>query len=116
LVDGEPEPWPSTLPDPAFAPDAFERLVREVSDDLVGVALLEVDCAEFPCLAHFDLDPALTDAPHAAVSAFSAALGDDGPGLIALVSETDDGAGPTSTLSLALSAGDEALPPRVQDR
>lgn len=116
LVNGEAQPWPSTLPNPSFAPDTFDDLVRTAADDMPGVTLLEVDCDEFPCIAHLDIDPELTANPHDIVSAFSDTFGDDAPGFIALINETDDGTGPTSTLSLALSSGDTALPPRVEQR
>lgn len=47
---GEPVPWPDDLPD-GFRPAAYEATVRAEVAKIPGATLLDLDCAEFPCIA-----------------------------------------------------------------
>jgi hypothetical protein len=49
---GAPVEWPADLPG-AFRAEAWANWARSQAVGLEGYALLEVDCAEFPCLAVF---------------------------------------------------------------
>jgi hypothetical protein len=50
--EGDPQPWPEDVP-AGFRPEAFEAAAEQVVADLEDAELMEVDCAEFPCLAVF---------------------------------------------------------------
>jgi hypothetical protein len=50
--EGDPQPWPEDV-HAGFQPAAFEDAAEQAVADLDDAELLEVDCAEFPCLAVF---------------------------------------------------------------
>jgi len=48
--EGDPQPWPDDVPE-GFMPTAFESAVTEALAGREDAELLDVDCAEFPCIA-----------------------------------------------------------------
>ena len=93
--------------------------VQAAVDVIDGAALLDVDCAEYPCIAHIDVPPGGQDDMDAFVTPLSDALspGEDDPGLMVMMSETDDGTGPMATLSVALAVEAADGPdPRIEGR
>jgi len=54
---GTPEPFPDDLP-PEYLPDAFRaNLDRALAECDTRLALIDVDCSEYPCLAAFEGEP-----------------------------------------------------------
>ena len=117
-IEGEPVAWPSS-PHPKMQPDAFTAAIEAAVMDIPNAALLEVDCDEYPCIAHIDIPPEHIDALPTLIDPLSDAIAgeEDDPGMMVLVNETDDGTGPTTTMSVALSedAG-EGPDPRIEQR
>jgi hypothetical protein len=60
---GTPVPFPDDLP-PEHLPDAFRaNLARALAECDTGLALIDVDCREYPCLALFEGSGTLPNCP-----------------------------------------------------
>jgi ferric-dicitrate binding protein FerR (iron transport regulator) len=122
VVGGEPSEWPLTVP--AYQqPERFEAAVLEAIAEIPGASVLDIDCGEYPCIAHIDLDPNEADAVddlNAYIEPIGASLtsGEDNIGVMALVNKSDGSNGQTTTLSMAVNEGegDSAAGVRVESR
>lgn len=122
VVGGEPVEWPQTVP--AYQePERFEAAVLEATAQIPGASVLDIDCREYPCIAHIDLDPneagTVTDWS-AYIEPIGSSLtgGEEDVGVMAMVNQSDGDNGQSSTLSMALSDddGEGAADQRVESR
>lgn len=119
FVNGEPQAWPSDVPD-AFQPEAFEeRLAAELKQRGIGqIAVL--DCNEYPCIAIVDVTPG-TDpmALHASIGEIGDHFEADGrdASVMALVSKRETPDGESTMLALAITPdGDDVGDQRTKVR
>jgi hypothetical protein len=122
VVGGEPVEWPTTVP-PYQDPEHFEAAVLEATAQIPGASVLDIDCVEYPCIAHIDMDPSEAGAVsdwNAYIEPIGSSLtnGAEDVGVMAMVNQSDSSNGQTTTLSMALSeeAGEGASDQRVEAR
>ncbi|MBX2799547.1 MAG: hypothetical protein KTR31_17860 [Myxococcales bacterium] len=52
---GSPQEWPDDVPE-ALTPDAMRAKAEQAAQEIDGVELVEVDCAEYPCIVVYESD------------------------------------------------------------
>ncbi len=106
--EGQPMAWPDDLPE-RLRPDGFAAMVEAAVADVEGVELVEVDCAEFPCigvLRSTEAGPGWEEQASAVPKGLAADLGED-YGAMVMARGEDDGTGPVMLMGFAL------MPPGV---
>lgn len=118
-IDGEPMPWPEAASGPT-SPGEFRGIVERIAAEHPNFQLVDVDCAEVPCLASFDLGDTDPSAAQEVVSGLESYFGgEEGANLVAMINRSEDDEGTTSTLVLgAIPPGipADAVGPRIEAR
>lgn len=122
VVAGEPVEWPETVPS-YQEPDWFETAVMEATAQIPGASIIDIDCTEYPCIAHIDLDPTEVEGVRdwdEYIHPIGEALtnGEEDVGVMAMVNQSDSETGSTATLSMAIPDEQEDGPAnqRVESR
>ncbi len=110
-----PIPWPELVP-PGLAAAPFRQLAADAAAEVEGAELVEVDCAEFPCIAVYRT-PEDRDVGDALRAVFEGELA-TGTSLSHMAMVDDDGSGPVVVHVLAAvpPTPDEGLRTRLRER
>lgn len=115
-AQGEPSPWPSDV-DPSYLPAAFEENLRAEIAKIPGLALHQLDCEEYPCVATLlgkDLDGDLEEKLKALPESLTASTY-AGAGVWMGLAKMETDAGVQSAAGLALMPGGHGVSDATSD-